>query len=257
MSKRHGVSIKTKLIRLLLYLKRVPLLPKSEETTIVVALELLDNLPHDKVRRCKRTRKLEQAELRQCIKGNTDSPFDDTVHLEEIFVSMTDPLLSRVLELVPFFGGRGGRPYWVPSVACGVLEHIRQSRPNSSVIMADFDYLPSPDNLARPLPPRRTFWADGEPLITDMEKLDYECYLESPSHCDILFPTNFLQLGKFAEKIWGVDAQVQVHKQATFLETHGPGEVQATTSWITGFSPLLHDFGNVSVLSVTKNTNFA
>lgn len=220
---------------------RVPFLSKSSTPTVAIALELLDNLPHDKVRRSKKTRTFEQAELHS---GNKTHG--------EIFVPQSDPLLSDVLEKVPFYGGKSGRPCWVPTVACGVLRRLQADRPNSRLVLADFDWLPPPD-ITCSLPPRRSALADGEPLITAMDDTDFECFLECPPFCDILFPTNFDRLSTFVQKTWGDDAHVEVMKQGEFLEMYGSAEVNETKSWITGFSPLIHDFGNCSVLSVTRN----
>ena len=41
-------------------------------------------------------------------------------------------------------------------------------------------------------------------------------------------------------------------KQNEFLERYGPEEVEATKSWWTGYSPLLEDFTNCSVLTISR-----
>jgi len=38
-------------------------------------------------------------------------------------------------------------------------------------------------------------------------------------------------------------------KQADFLVKYGPGQVDRTRSWITGYTPLLEDFANYSVVT--------
>jgi hypothetical protein len=188
-----------------------------------------------------RSRKLEQAELRLTKDGQ----------LEEVFVPLSDKLLSRTIAQVPSYGGSAGRPTWVPSVACGVLREIGKARPNARLVLADFDWLPPPD-LAADGPERRSIWSDGEPIVTSMEGIDYECYLNSPHLCDILYPVNFRQLASFVQKTWGNDVVVRVSKQTVFLYEYGQSEVESTKSWLTGYSPLLHDFGNCSVLTVTR-----
>ena len=52
-----------------------------------------------------------------------------------------------------------------------------------------------------------------------------------------------------------MDTVVSVHKQADFLLKHGPEQVAATTSWLTGYSPMVDDFANCSVLTVTHRGN--
>jgi SAM-dependent MidA family methyltransferase len=117
----------------------------------------------------------------------------------------------------------------------------------------DFDYLPPPDLV--PTGQRRSTLANGEPLITSMDEMDHECYLDSPPFCDILFPTDFPKLALVAKKFWANGARVETMKQSHFLERYGIEEVNATTSWLTGYSPLIHDFGNCSVLTVANSNN--
>jgi len=219
--------------------RRASLLKESNEPTVVFAMELLDNLPHDKIRRSRTSRQFEQAEI------GTD--------LVEVFVPLNDALLLDVLDATPSFGGTTvGRPSWVPSVACGILRHIHRVRPNSSLAFADFDYLPPPD-LAQKSGDRKrkSTLANGEPIVTSMDGMDHECYLDAPPFCDILYPTDFSKLASFARKCWGKDtSKVRTMKQAQFLEKYGAKEVDATKSWLTSYSPLIHDFGNCSVLTI-------
>jgi len=150
---------------------------------------------------------------------------------------------------------------------------------------------------------RRSVEGVGEPLITDMEDVDYGCYLSAPTagasitantttssttldeiddsdggvggssgggECDILFPTDFGRLADFAGTILDNTTTttttqkeeqappiappwtVKVTKQSEFLETYGREEVEQTKSWLTGYTPLLNDFGNCSVLTVSR-----
>ena len=228
---------------------RAQLLPPSDTPTVVLAMEVLDNLPHDKIR-AKSRKLLQQAEIQK--QRDKDSAE------EEVFVPLDDPLLARVIKNVPSFA----KPYptWIPSVACGVLEHLIQQRPNLGLAFADFDWLPAPDltsnSATKVEPSRRTEWAEGEPIITDMDGVDHECFLRAPPHCDILFPTDFDKLASFAKHIMvkkGRKSTVQVEKQADFLEHYGPNHVQKTKSWLSGQTPLLQDFVNCSVLTIRTN----
>jgi hypothetical protein len=223
----------------------VPLLSSSDQPTIVIALEVLDNLPHDKIR------------VRGSVMEEAHAVMDDTGVLTEVFEPLQDPLLQRVLERAPTFGKRGSVS-WVPTVACGVLESLWQSRPQSHLLVADFDWLPPPDipqshsDSNTFTPARRALRpADGEPLVTGMDDLDYESYLNAPPLCDILFPTNFLQLESFCKTLF-TDSLVRTEKQSSFLQRVGPDQVAATKSFLTGYTPLLHDFENCSVLTVTN-----
>lgn len=220
---------------------RETLLEHANVPTVVFAMELLDNLPHDKIRRNRTSRQLEQGEIHE-----------EGSELVEVFVPLQDTLLLDMLELVPSFGGTAiGRPSWVPSIACGVLKHISNARPSSSCAFADFDHLPPPD-LSDEREKRRSAWAVGEPIVTCMNGKDHECYLTAPPFCDVLFPTDFALLEKFARKCWGDDATIETMKQSQFLERYGAVQVASTKSWLTGYSPLIHDFGNCSVLTITQ-----
>lgn len=247
-----------------------PFLSESSTPTIVIGMELLDNLPHDKVSRCKKTRSLQQAELRPAeppcsTDRSTSSQSSLTRHpqhaetrteadneLVEIFTPMADPLLKSVVEDVPSYAGLG-RAKWVPTVACGMIRRLYQSRPNAHILFADFDYLP-PGDIGHSPSPRRSMEADGEPIITSMDGVDHECYLDCPPFCDILFPTDFAKLAAYVRKQIGKGSlDVQVRKQAEFLQEYGAEEVRQTKSWLTGYSPLVHDFGNCSVLTVSRS----
>ena len=219
----------------------LPLLPPSDVATVVIAMEVLDNLPHDKVQA--KTRKgLAQAEIHSRPNGG----------VEETFVALNDPLLSRVVGTVPSYVK--AHPTWVPSVACGVIEHLVHQRPNLGLVFADFDWLPAPELSRHPTETtRRTMWGHGEPLITDMKGVDYECFLQAPPHCDILFPTDFDKLCSFTARTLASRnhrGHVGVEKQADFLERYGASHVRKTKSWLTGYTPLLQDFVNCSVLTI-------
>lgn len=217
----------------------------SDTRTVVLGLELLDNLGHDKVRLCPQTHKLQQAVV---LVASDDDEKNDT----EMFYPLDDSLLSEIIVQVPSYSGRRvDSPQWVPSVACGVLQHLFRQRPNTQLLLADFDWLPEPNLTNSSSAERSSTWAQGEPLVTCMDGSDHECYLNAPILSDILFPTNFGQLAKFLQKNIPSSARVQVQKQSQFLRLHGQDEIQKTRSWLTGYSPLVDDFGNCSIITVT------
>ena len=214
--------------------------------TIVIACELLDNLAHDKVTRCRRTRALQQAEVIE----NASSV--EGTECREVFEPLTDPLLAELIEDAPsFVSGTGRRPIWIPTVACGVIRRLYEERPNASMILADFDWLPALDLEERSIVRRASVLADGEPIITDMDDVDHVCYATAPRRCDILFPTDYLRLADYVRKRAKGLAQVRVTKQADFLLEYGRDHVDATRGWIGGFTPLLEDFSNYSILAAT------
>lgn len=206
----------------------------SSTPTVVLALELLDNLPHDKIR--VRKGLVEQAVVAESGNG-----------LVEHFEPLSDKLLGNILLQGRIY--KQGKPGWVPTVACELIRRIAQDRPRASFLLADFDWLPPPDKF-EVTEERLSTWADGEPLVTSMEDVDYECYLRAPVLSDILFPTDFAKLSRFVKGVWKDErAIITVSKQADFLDEFGPEQVAMTKSWLTGYSPLLHDFGNCSILT--------
>ena len=227
-----------------------PLLSSQSTTTVVLALELFDNLPHDKIRVRVGGHAIEQVQVEENELGE----------LDEVFVPLSDPLLKHVIQSAPTYTRRGsGSPIaWIPTVACGILHQLVVERPDASLLVADFDWLPPPDLVTHDKE-RRSNFGQGEPLVTDMNDIDHECYLQSPELCDILFPTDFSRLASYVQKTWntprtttGSDTAqtVSVQKQADFLAATGPDIVEKTKSWVTGYTPLLNDFANCSVLTV-------
>lgn len=273
--------------------RRTPLFDRTEAllpptTTIVLAMELLDNLPHDKIRIKQGGHFIEQAII-QPIQQHTGINKEHEHYgnnIQEVFVPLQDSLLKQVLQTAPIYYRRKYHVTWIPTVACGLLQRLVEERPWSSpqLLLADFDWLPPPElqhvprHEAQNSTNQRSLWGEGEPLITSMEKLDYECYLRAPELCDWLFPTDFPRLQVFAQTIWNrhhaqqKDALakrnkmrgeesvtevisntkpiVEVHKQSQFLATMGPEQLKCTKGWLTGYSPLLDDFSNCSVLTI-------
>ena len=228
-----------------------PFLSPSSKPTAVIALEMLDNLPHDKVARCIQSSEILQAEIKDTnLTLSSHQPLSS-----EIFCPLSDKLLKDIFAIAAgvyepklSLGSR-----WVPSVALGVIMKLYECRPNTSLAFADFDWLPPPESHE----PALAETIIGDPLVTDMNGKDYACYLSPPQDalCDILFPTDFQRLEAFVKRIHANTAAgdsflVSTMKQHTFLLKHGKKEVEQTKSWLTGYSPLIHDFGNCSVLEV-------
>lgn len=231
--------------------ERLPWRP-SDRLTILVALEVLDNLPHDKIRI--RGKHIDQAIVRQNTTTGSSAPH----RLEEVFVPLDDALLRGILETCPAYQ-YDVRYTWIPTVFCGVLQHLRRMRPNLHMVVADFDSLPGPTTAPQQQEQQnklRSQRAYGEPLVTDMNDADHPCYLSATDDvlCDILFPTDFDLLADFCNAILPRRRETRVETQAAFLQRLGPEHVAATKSWLTGFSPLLGDFGNCSVLTTTTTT---
>jgi Putative S-adenosyl-L-methionine-dependent methyltransferase len=197
-------------------------------STIVLALEVLDNLPHDRIKRQRRGGKLFQVDLEATPGGR----------YQEIERPLTDPLLQKCLSLtpasllrLPIVDG------WYPSIGIGVLDHLLSSHPhNVELLIADFDMLPG-----------------GSPLVTDMDKVDYTHYLQTPaSPTDILFATDFELLNEACRNHPSAPFyDVTVSKQGDFLQ-RWPHIVRQTRSMLGLFSPMVDSFSNCSVLTVER-----
>lgn len=218
--------------------------------TFALAFELLDNLPHDKVMRDSDGTLL-QGEV---FESETDGVIsDERIEQMEKFAPLLDPLLQNIVNNVPAYVPRRGAK-WVPSVACHLIQQLYEQNPDSYLLLADFDWLPPPSNFKDDddAVKIRSSDAEGDPLVTSMDGVDYECYLSAPPYCDILFPTNFRLLAQFTESCCGHGLNVQVKKQRDFMIEFGGGEIQRTSSFLGGYSPLVDEFGNCSILTVTR-----
>ena len=229
---------------------KIPFLEHSTTPTALIALELLDNLPHDKIARCIETGNILQAEVMPLESDESSDQIDTAIPYKETFSSLNDHLLQHILSITPTYNltiSQGSR--WVPTVALGILLRLFECRPNSSLLFADFDWLPLPD-----IDQNFIEKAIGDPLVTDMNGNDHPSYLTNPPDalCDILFPTDFRRMQTFGTKILeqsNIDFAVLSMKQRDFLLKYGSEEVNKTKGW-SGYSPLIDDFGNCSVLTI-------
>jgi hypothetical protein len=231
-------------------------LTPSDVPTAVIALELLDNLPHDKIARCMVTGDILQAEVVPVASYDIDT----TIQYTERFSPLSDPYLTKISSIAPSLYTPTVGPRWVPTVALGVLMKIYECRPNSSVAFADFDWLPPPDLRDSYL--SHVEAAVGDPIVTDMGGFDHPSYFTEPPGllCDILFPTDFGRLSDFATQYLAkkvgsrndttrFEFAANAMKQREFLLKYGYDEIQKTKAW-SNYSPLIDDFGNCSVLTI-------
>ena len=114
------------------------------------------------------------------VNGAKELPFTDRnrtfdgihqfrVPLKEEYTPLSDDLLSLILKLAPEYT-MSSVLSWIPTVACGVLHRLYKERPNSTLMFADFDWLPPPELTKEQGEKQRTsIWAPGEPIVTDMD----------------------------------------------------------------------------------------
>jgi len=219
--------------------------------TVVLACELLDNLPHDRVREDGDGNRFEAV-----VECRPDGDAESERQL-------ADPLLIRALDAAPWgepettpverlvswaLGERAGGPRaarlaYVPTGALALFDAAFAARPAHTLLASDFDALPGVV-LPGAGAPLVAGCASGRPV--DLPSITSR---PPPGGADILFPTNFESLVALyeaaASSAGAPTAQAARCKAATLLRLHAPPGATATAS---GWAPMLDDFGNTSVL---------
>jgi len=197
----------------------------------VIALEMLDNMPHDKV----------------VWDGQTWHQTMICDQRLEHLEALEDPLIQRALDLwLDLYGtpeaswvqrllGQEEMVLWLPTTTLRFVEMLRDHFAESHLLLADFDQLPStiPGTLGPVVQSR-----DG----TGGYK-DHSTYLVEPGSCDIFFPTDFKLMQHMLARVCNQDAKVMKSKE--FFEAYAKVSATRTAS---GYNPLLNDFKNTSIL---------
>lgn len=216
--------------------------PRDDAPCFIIALELLDNLPHDRV---------------VFADGVWHETWVTQTHdglWHEFLRPIEDPLVSRCLDIYIQTAANGSlldrilaralptTAIFLPTVCLGLLESLAAARPQHRLILSDFDSLP-----AVRIP------GQNAPLVASLETGDYDSYLAAhDGAADIFFPTDFRLLQAMvadARQRSGARAlgSGRVLRSAEFLEEClKPHELrQASTA--SGWNPLLHDFVNTRI----------
>ncbi|KAG3111107.1 hypothetical protein PI124_g11060 [Phytophthora idaei] len=240
-----------------------------------LALEVLDNLPHDKVT-------LQNGKWFETI-VKLHSEADGTL-LEEAMRPVKDMLIRQTLR---YFGcelplrvsyknnsslaqrvrrmmGKDDpvlTSAFIPTGAMQLLNTLRTAFPKHHLIAADFDSLPAP-NLDEKSPIKviehplsttatssGTLFAGNAPLVaskvTGVTK-DHDTYLVQGGIADIFFATDFDRLRKaYCSALQRQPDEVSVVKSSEFLKEFA--DVQKTKT-ITRYNPLLEDYSNTSFI---------
>ena len=163
---------------------------RSEEACAVVALEVLDNLPHDKVVR--KGAEWQQAmvvtegeERREVSRVLSDKPIARCLALREAARNGSWGRM-RLEGLL-----RGEQSAWLPTGCLQLLRALHARRPNHALIAADFSRLPPAGGVV----------GEGAPVVAskrDGINTDHSTYMVAPGSADIFFPTDFHML----KKLW-------------------------------------------------------
>lgn len=229
--------------------------PEPKGRVFALALELLDNLPHDKIRWYDEDghwMPKEQVEVDE--------------HGDELSVPLTDAWIRKAATVTERRGGPVlattgiasflRRPTvieeYVPTGALQLFKSITDYAPDHRLLVADFDDLPRSDGSW--WTPRKDINA---PIVATKEK-DFDSYLDAlGGEADIFFATDFPWLAEaYRDQLKGVSlssntedgdeedgVDVNICKSSTFFR---PYAAPCTTK--SGYNPLLSDFSNTSVL---------
>jgi hypothetical protein len=214
--------------------------------------------------------------------NNNNSERQLATTYREVFVPLQDPLLQHVLQHYPVSVGNVPshqeqmQCYWIPTIACGMIQAIFNERPNTLLLFADFDsfinvvpkkVIHASSKLTRlqafddanilsataivPVQP-----AMGEPIVTDMNDIDLVSYLHATTTAtDILFPTNFHSLASYIQSIRtsmvGATRSDTIHDRSDATTTPPPSEYEWTVS-TQKQSDFLSSYGPEQVRATTS-----
>jgi len=238
----------------------------------VFGLEVLDNLPHDLVRRgpggaWEEALVAPRASSPAAAAAPAAAAVAGGAGWEEVWQPLQDPLVERCLRSFPWgeaAGGSfvdralrlflegalgpapaGGRVF-LPTGCLQLLETLCAVRPRHRLLLADFDALP--DTV---IPGRNA------PLVSDTaggRARDFGSFLLPYGSADIFFPTDFEALKALhaaAARRAGLARAgegLAAEPQGAFLRRACPEAARAAATR-SGFNPLLEDFCNTSVFT--------
>ncbi len=229
--------------------------PNSKEFTFIIFLEVLDNMPHDKVFYCPESKDWKfQGMVEFNDKNLVQKPKEIQFPINDVLISETVLLYKELLEsgyeeneektileklIKKTFFQKNQKALFLPTYCLKMLKHLRDSVPNHHLIIADFDSLRSEqssrEGLNAPIVSKK--------LKKSHEKQDFENYLVKQGEADIFFPTNFYLLKNMYYEV--------CKKKSVFMKTHEFMNEFAKEKWAetrSGYNPLKEDFLNTSFL---------
>ena len=210
-----------------------------ETPVLVLGMEVLDNLPHDKVVR---------------VDGIWHQTRINTDRSEEVLEPVTDDeLICRTLDayesmqenqsatrdtIFRWLLDRTGTPdpVWLPTGAMSLLAALRHI-PNHDILLGDFDYLPNVV-VAGENAPIVSNTVDGR--ARDRGELLSAAF----GSVDIFFPTNFRLLSAMYKSVH-LTGTSKVEKAGHWLERALPDGLDSITC-LDGACPLVEDYKNTS-----------
>ena len=243
---------------------------KDASPCFVVALEVLDNLPHDKVIFRKDSERGGHGDHHGWFQTRVRLDPETNKHVEDHSEPLSDALAVRAMETLAdaaraetvetSFARRVARVVeaifapalaskkiaYLPTGCLKLLETLHGARPNHRLVAADFDSLPGVTMAGRNAP-LVAAQADGG------RTNDLPTYLAEVGSADVFFPTDFDALRaldaaarRTVSMNDGVErseksARGEVLSTRAFMERWADVQATATRS---GYNPLLQDFAN-------------
>lgn len=241
--------------------------PVDNRGCFVIALEVLDNLPHDRVWRPKRgdgewmqteiTRDPESGALSERTAPLEDELIKETIRAIEMTADLAvdgdggayQPrgILHSIKSTLGALMSKRDETWFVPTGAMRLFETLHAKRPNHRLIAADFDSLPNVriDGVNAPL-----VASQREGGRTD----DHASYLLPESltgSADVFFPTCFQTLRAIDFVTSSRNVQRSNARLSSIVTTRQfmseYADIQETTTG-SGYNPLLQDFTNTKFL---------
>ena len=188
----------------------------------VIATEVWDNLPHDRIRLDDRAQSMVTDDMR------------------EEFLPLQDPLLMEVLGVIDHLDPKLLRPKfysnhitttaYIPTDLYRFIRVFSRCFPNGRLIVSDFSKLPS------------VLEGRNAPIVqTRFENKTIRCsnVTISKGDCDIFFPTDFQLAAKLVSHFCKTRASVVSHR-SFFAQNEHSTNVKTQS----GFNPMLEDFQN-------------
>jgi hypothetical protein len=220
-----------------------------EQESFVIGMEVMDNLPHDKLVFTNRNtyQMMVENDQREVPCPMTDPTMRrcvDTIGIDNVFPRSNwfDRFIGCLRDVIQsLLNIEGEMEIFIPTDQFLMLEALKHFK-NHHVILGDFDYLPvkRPNKFIvnEPITQKKVL-KNGEWVTVEQAS-----YLSSKGDCDMFFATNFTQLTKLYTEIHkNNDVKAEFVKHDIFMNAWADLEKFDTKS---GYNPLVEDYSNFS-----------